>query len=124
MDSSYSDSSYWSDALNTTIYVDSMHDSTSTTEHDTDFNINTIINNVNVNTINNINNIQVNNISELNYVMGINNINNITNYNSTNNYHIVNNINTNTNVNNSFASDIPLSNTNASGTNTCSSPRY
>eukprot|EP00026_Physarum_polycephalum_P000766 Phypoly_transcript_00767.p1 GENE.Phypoly_transcript_00767~~Phypoly_transcript_00767.p1 ORF type:complete len:887 (+),score=142.43 Phypoly_transcript_00767:204-2864(+) len=120
MDSARSDSSLWSDPLNATIYADSsMHDD-STSEQESDFNINTIINNVNVNTYNNINNIQVNNINELNYVIGINNVHNITNYNNTNNYHIVNNISTNSIVNNSFSSDSPLSNSNSS--NISSSP--
>jgi uncharacterized protein YhaN len=124
MDSLCSDSSPWSDPLNATIYADSMHDD-SHGEPESDFNFNTIINNINVNTFNNINNIQVNSIQEINYVIGINNINNITHFTNTNNYHTVNNINTSTNVTtNNFSLESVLSTPNTSDSNISSgSPR-
>lgn len=79
----------------------------SVSEPESDCSMNTIINNINVNTYNNINNIQVNNINEINYIIDINNINTITNYNNTNNYRTVNSINPPSNNNASSSPPSP-----------------
>jgi hypothetical protein len=88
-----------SDPLNATIYSLSTNND-SASENDTEFNGNTIINNINVNTYNNINNIQVNSINEINYIIPINNISTINNYNTTNNIHTINNNTNNVNITN------------------------
>lgn len=87
-----------------------MHDDSVSEEPESDFNINSIINNISVNNYNNINNIQVNNINEINYIIDINNLNALTNFHNLNNIHTVNNLNANTKFTlNNFSTDSALS---------------
>lgn len=78
-----------SDPLNTSMYqgIDEGDESES------EFNITSIINTINMNAYNNIKQVQHNNVNGINYIINNNNINNITNFNTTNNVHTVNNIN-------------------------------